>query len=321
MLELFMKLNPLAMGLIAFIGIILISTIILMFVLRKKYNGFLTDLNNKENRKNGVFMTPAFNGMVDDYRFAVENNVEAINTPAIIDKRMAQAVGGWQSAERFNSRAISLMVILGLLGTFYGLTLAVGEIVVLLASTKGSIVTDMTPVIDGLSESLTGMSVAFLTSLCGILGSVIVTVFNVIVNTKDIKEAIAVSAEEYLDHHIGRKRGAGGGEMAVQANFDVFGERLESNLKELTSALNYRLGTLAGELATTTESLGTSIDKFDNSLNTFADNTRDFAEFNHHLRSNIQRMSLSFDDMAQRVESSVKHIPSTQMEEIHEDAR
>ena len=73
---------------------------------------------------------------------------------------------------------------------------------------------------------------------------------------------------------------------------DQFGDKLEENLKEMTSALNYRLGAVATEMANTAESLNGSIGQFDTSIQTFANNTRDFSEFNHDLRSNIQRMNI-----------------------------
>jgi len=308
MLELFSNLNPVATGIVGAIFSILILTIILTFVIRRKYSTLIHDLESPENRVNGVFAEKALNKMVDDYHKAVENNVEEINTPVIVEKHMSHSFKGYAMAERIASRSVSLMVILGLLGTFYGLTLSIGEIVTLLASTKGSLVNDMTPIIDGLMSSLQGMSVAFVTSLCGIGGSIIVTLINMAFSIQATKEHVYVCAEEYLDHYTGRKRGSAGVAASVDLGLDQFGDKLEENLKELTSALNYRLGTVATEMANTAESLNGSIDKFDSSIQTFAENTRDFSEFNHDLRSNIQRMNVSFDDFSSQMKHSTKEL-------------
>lgn len=310
MLDLFTNLNPVATGIVATIFTILILTIILTFMIRRKYTSLIHDLDSPENRVNGVFENKALNKMVDDYHKAVENNVDDINTPVIIEKHMAHGFKGYATAERIASRSVSLMVTLGLLGTFYGLTLSIGEIVTLLASTKGSLVNDMTPIIDGLMNSLQGMSVAFVTSLCGIGGSIIVTFMNMAFSIQGTKEQVFVHAEEYLDHYSGRKRGVSGAAAVVDLGLDQFGDKLEENLKDLTSALNYRLGTVATEMANTAESLNGSIAQFDSSLKTFAENTRDFTEFNHDLRSNIQRMNVSFDDFSSQMKHSTKELKS-----------
>ncbi len=307
MFDLFLNLNPVAMGIVGTIFSILVLTVILTFVIRKKYKSLVEDLESPGNRENGVFENAALNKMVDDYQRAVENQVDEINTPAIVEKNMASGFSGYAVAERIASRSVSLMVILGLLGTFYGLTLSIGEIVTLLASTKGSLVNDMTPIIDGLMNSLQGMSVAFVTSLCGIGGSIIVTLINMAFSIQGTKEQVLVCAEEYLDHSTGRKRlGAATGQ--VDLGLDQFGDKLEENLKELTSALSYRLGTVATEMANTAESLNGSITKFDESIQTFNENTRDFSEFNHELRTNIQRMNVTFDDFTAQMKSSTKEL-------------
>jgi len=308
MLDLFSNLNPVATGLVASIFTILILTIILTFVIRRKYTSLIHDLDSPENRVNGVFASKVLNKMVDDYHKAVENNVDDINTPVIIEKHMGHNLKGYAVAERIASRSVSLMVILGLLGTFYGLTLSISEIVTLLASTKGSLVNDMTPIIDGLMSSLQGMSVAFVTSLCGIGGSIIVTLINMAFSIQATKEQVFVYAEEYLDHYAGRKRGVSSAAAVVDLGLDQFGDKLEENLKDLTSALNYRLGTVATEMANTAESLNGSIVQFDTSIQTFSANTRDFSEFNHDLRSNIQRMNVSFDDFSSEMKTSTKEL-------------
>ena len=56
----------------------------------------------------------------------------------------------------------------------------------------------------------------------------------------------------------------------------------------------------------TAEALQNSVVKFDGALNRFSDNTRDFSEFNHHLKSNIQRLGVALDDFSEDVKSNVK---------------
>ena len=56
---------------------------------------------------------------------------------------------------------------------------------------------------------------------------------------------------------------------------------------------------MIAEYQATSDALDAIVGRFEGALTTFSASTRDFREFNHHLKDNIQRMSLSFGDLSE----------------------
>jgi len=139
--------------------------------------------------------------------------------------------------ERFVRAATGLVIILGLLGTFYGLTMSIGRLVHLVAADSGT-VTDVGPAVTrGLSEALAGMAVAFSNSLVGILSAVVLTVLGVASNVTDRRVSLMVRIETYLDRLLSDAAVARSDAASVAA----FGEsvaRLDGAVVRFESALN-----------------------------------------------------------------------------------
>jgi len=132
MLELIFKLNPVALLIVGAIVLILFINIIVSFTIRKKYKALIADVEDIENQENKIFEFEIFNSMIKDYKKAQKRNVEEINTIAIIEKHIHIHLKRTLLGERFLKKSVSLMIILGLVGTFYGLTLSIGELVLLM---------------------------------------------------------------------------------------------------------------------------------------------------------------------------------------------
>ena len=113
-------------------------------------------------------------------------------------------------AERFVRSATGLVIILGLLGTFYGLTLSIGRIVSLVSAEGGGATDAALGVSQGLTRALSGMAVAFSNSLVGILSAVVLTVIGVLSNVSDRRTAVMIQVETYLDRLRARRPGAAG---------------------------------------------------------------------------------------------------------------
>jgi len=306
MLELILKLNPLALLIVGVILLILFVNIVVSFGIRKKYKTLIADIEDTENQENKIFEYELFNSMIKDYKKAQNRNIEEINTLAIIEKHIHGYLKRTLLGERFLKKSVSLMIILGLVGTFYGLTLSIGELVNLLTNTSEAIIGDVNSITDGLISAVRSMSVAFVTSLFGITASIIVTIINVLFNVQDYREKVMVIAEEYLDNQLAKK-GKNletmneDGKTNLEVAFDKFGSSIETNLKDVTSELSYRLTNSSVKMAESAEIIKDSIDKFDISLDKFNDNVRDFSEFNHHLKTNIERMSIAFEDLTENL--------------------
>jgi hypothetical protein len=313
-LNVFSKLSPLAIGIIGVILIIMAVAFVFTMRIKSSYKEVLEDIRDGENRSNKRFSSKVLNDIVKDYELAQEDNVDEINTQAIIEKNFRKNLAKNISGERFVSKANSLMIILGLLGTFYGLSLSIAELVNLLSSAGDTVLSSVDSITGGLINSIKGMSVAFITSLFGIGASIVITLLNTWSGISDLREDTMVNIEEYLDNILGKNMNsvdAGRNDLhlvsdKLDRSFDKFTVGMQSNFQTMITALESNLSVVSGEMAKTAASLGTTVDKFDASLNGFSTNVRDFSEFNHHLKTNIQRMSLSFNDLSEEFKNNAE---------------
>lgn len=231
---------------------------------RSAYASLQRDLQRDRER----FAHPLLNHIVDDAVEAARRS-GAPNTQAIIEDRFQSELKALLLAERFVKSATGLVIILGLLGTFYGLTLSIGRIVGLVSVDAGGGADVAGVVTTGLTHALSGMAVAFSNSLFGIVSAVILTVFGVFSSVTDRRTALMLQLETYLDRLLaGRVAGATGAPDAAWLLQDV-------------------------------------VARFESALRTFSESSRDFHEFNAHLKDNIQRMSLSFGDFSDALKVQV----------------
>lgn len=312
------QLNPLALVIIAAILGILAFAFIATVSVKRKYRNLAKDLGVNKSFDNPKFEHDVLNHIVEEFREAASKNPDSVNTQAIIERNFNEELKKLQLGERFVKKSVSLMIILGLLGTFYGLTLSIGKLVELLTINGGGEALDsVDSIVDGLINSVRGMSVAFVTSLFGIVSSVIITVTNVFYSIEDARTELMVEIEEYLDNRLGRvliKRPETAMVQAgerMQTAIDGFGEKIEKSFRELASEVGYRILTATDGIGKSSDALYAAVDKFEKSLSDFSDNTRDFSEFNYHLKNNIQRMSLSFSDFSDDMKKSTEDLKST----------
>ena len=121
--------------------------------------------------------------LLEEYTAACKKYGPDVNTPAIISDVMERKLSGLLFCERYINNAVSLFVTLGLFGTFLGLSLAVVSLTELIGYSNSS---EWLSVLDsvggGLLSALSGMGVAFYTSLVGAGCSIILTIVRTILN-------------------------------------------------------------------------------------------------------------------------------------------
>ncbi|ABR46713.1 conserved hypothetical protein [Alkaliphilus metalliredigens QYMF] len=323
MTNLIRTLNPLAMLMILMIVTILVSAIIMTFMVKKKYEKISEDLHNSSEDERNIYEYAVLNSIIEDYKTAATRNPNEVNTQAIIEKNFNRVHRGLSLGERFVRQAVSLMIILGLLGTFYGLTLSIADLVALLGGSGSSeMLNSMDSIVQGLINSVSGMSVAFITSLFGIASSIILTIIIVFVNIEDSKEAIMVEIEEYLDNKVALDfaRQQALDPAAPRSNLEIgMGQVMEGFTNSLNEKLSVLLETSAEQLIaatkesqTSAEAIQSSMESFNHSIETFSENTRDFSEFNHNLRTNIERMDVAFADLVQDLKENGKDLSKNQ---------
>ncbi|MGA7740934.1 MAG: hypothetical protein ABSF35_09145 [Polyangia bacterium] len=252
-----------------------VTTLVLGIVanlwLRARYAALEKDLRRSRDPE-ATFSHAVLNRIVLDAREAAQRSRE-VNTQAMIEDRFQSDLRTMLFAERFVRSATGLVIILGLLGTFYGLTLSIGRIVHLVAAEGGA--TDAAlGVSQGLTHALSGMAVAFSNSLVGVLSAVILTILGVLSNVSDRRTAVMIQIETTLDRVCG-------------------------------GAIEPAMAGLGGAVAR----LDGAVARFESALQAFATTTRDFHEFNAHLKDNVQRLSLTFADLSDSLKNHIGVLP------------
>jgi hypothetical protein len=259
---------------LAILGMTLATLVLGLLVnlwLRRRYAVLEQDLRGRDSLEQG-FRQPVLANIVRDATAAARRPGE-VNVQAIIEERFHADLRGLLFGERFVRGSVGLVIIMGLLGTFYGLTLSIGRIVQLVAGDAGAAADITTGVSQGLSHALSGMAVAFSNSLVGVLSAVILTVVSLLFNVSDRRTAVMVQIETLLDRVL-PKVAAENAPTVLLAGFD------QSIIR-----------------------LNTAVSTFEAALQQFASTTGDFHEFNAHLKDNVQRLSLAFGDLSTTLKS------------------
>jgi hypothetical protein len=260
---------------IAAILVVLVVSIGLSLYIRGRYAELERDLSSHAGPEQ-PFSDRMLTRILADARNARQWYGHAADHQASIEQHFQSELGGLLLGERFIRAAPGLSIIFGLVGTFYGLAISIGKMVLLVSGGRGAATDVGSAMTQGLTQSLSGMSVAFSTSLFGIAAAVVLTLFGVFANVPDRRTALMIAIETHLGRVLGGEGGARG--------------RAEG-------------APMMAEFAGAVAALRQSVDHFDSALQQFATTTRDFHEFNHHLKDNVQRMSLSFSDLSTTLNS------------------
>ena len=269
---------------------LLVGGVVATFVVRARYARISNDLRQNADTGGG-FESPVLNQIARTAIGAlrIANDPSAVNTQAIVEQHVQTTLRGLLVAERFVKATTGLSIIFGLVGTFYGLSMSIGKLVTLVAGN----VTDSTEIAQsltrGLVEALAGMSVAFSSSLFGILVAIVMTLLGVFFGIGDRRTAVMVQIESYLDNVLLNRAREGGAALSPPSMRGGADPRLEQALATFGQSVDRLDGVVV---------------QFETALSNFASTTRDFKEFNHHLKDNIQRMSLSFGDLSEALKQA-----------------
>ncbi len=295
------KLNPAGAIIILLIVLVFIASFISNLIIKMKYLRIQDDLDNRQQRKTSIFLNDLLNKIVEDYKNSALDNYNEVNTQAIIEKRFNLELRGLILGERFVKNTVSILITLGLLGTFLGLTLSVGRLVTILDSTMDTgLIESFGGIAEGLVSAVSGMAVAFITSLFGIGSSILLTILFIIINVEESRQNLMVNIEEYLDNTVAivvskdKETEYTLMNKILRQTFMEFGEKIENTLKDTVEAYGDKLSHVVLDVELSSKSLEGTVDKFDRALKNFAENIRDFSEFNQNLKNNIERMDVNF---------------------------
>lgn len=275
---------------IPFAGVVVILVILILFgvalvVLFGVYGKYkhLSYLISSPAKENNSFIKYTLGRYAEMYK----KHGKDVNTPAIIEDGVNTKLSTQKLGERFLNNAVSLFVTLGLFGTFLGLSMSVGSLTELISFSN---TTEWLSVLDsvggGLMSALSGMGVAFYTSLVGVACSIILTILRTIFSPSNEREAMETKMELWLDETVAPSLPTDLG----KSDADVIHDMIDS--------LNQTSCTMTSTLNLTTQALTENLKKFNNTVETFNSGIHDFAEIEYDLRGSIERLDLSVRDIA-----------------------
>ncbi len=273
---------------IAAIAILFVLAVLLLFYTWGRYKGLAGMVKGGLDRNNG-FLRFTVNDFADAYKKYGQN----VNTPAIISNAVSTKLSGLLLCERFLANAVSLFVTLGLFGTFLGLSHSVSSLTELISYSNTS---EWLSVLDsvggGLMSALSGMGVAFYTSLVGVACSVVLTLLRSIFSPQAERETLEARLELWLDHTVAptlpTERAKDESEMVQQMV-----HAMDSASKTMESALQ----NATGDLKTAIDSSRAPIVAFNKTVDSFNGGVRDFSEFNYNLRGTVERLDVTVRDL------------------------
>ena len=238
---------------------------------------------------------------------------EQTNTPGIIENILASRMHGMLFCERFLNNAVSLFVTLGLFGTFLGLSMSVTSLTQLISYSNTS---EWLSVLDsvggGLMSALSGMGVAFYTSLVGAGCSILLTALRTIFSPQNGREAFSNRMELWLDHTLAPTLPT----EAVKDEIDMMGKMITA-MGAAAKAMDTALDNAARSMETTLENASDSMKNtlegsrpylvaFHQTVEKFNNGVRDFSEVDYNLRGTVERMDVAIRDLTRGLRNAEK---------------
>lgn len=231
------------------------------------------------------------------YAAAYKSFGQDTNTPAIITGAIGSNMGFALFCERFLNNAVSLFVTLGLFGTFLGLSMSVASLTELISFSNTS---EWLGVLDsvggGLMSALSGMGVAFYTSLVGVACSIILTILRAILSPDTVRASLETEMELWLDHRV-----------APRLTTDRVKDDAEL-VKRMIVGLNTASAAMDRTMKDSTAALQGTMNAFNGTVNSFNQGVRDFSEFDYNLRGTVERLDVAVRDLSASLRRTARDI-------------
>ena len=285
---------------IVIIGVLFALAVALLFWVYLRYKLLERKASGAEEDKWGFRAR-----LMSEYKDAYKRYGTDVNTPAIISDAMGSRLGGLLLCERFLNNAVSLFVTLGLFGTFLGLSMSVSSLTELISySNTEEWLSVLDSVGGGLMSALSGMGVAFYTSLAGAACSILLTILRTIFSPQAEREKLATRLELWLDQELAptlntaaAKDDASLVRNMINAMNAVAGE-FKATLSAAALAYTDSAKATAAAFAETAENNRQAMGSLDAAITRFNDGVHDFSEVDYNLCGSVERMDLAVRDLA-----------------------
>ena len=288
---------PVGLIVIVAIAALFALAVLLLFYVGARYKYLSSQVTGSLDKDNG-FLRFVVNDFAEAYRkYGLE-----VNTPALVQNAVNVKLSGLLLIERFLNNAVSLFVTLGLFGTFLGLSLSVSSLTELIGySNTDQWLSVLDSVGEGLMSALSGMGVAFYTSLVGVACSILLTLMRSVFSPQAQREKLETQVELWLDHSVAptlpTEKAKDDEDLIRQMirALDAAAESMDKTLKRSTDELKLTLAASQKPL-----------EDFNRTVGSFNEGVRDFSEFNYNLRGTVERMDVCIRDLVSVLRSSAR---------------
>ncbi len=286
-METLKSLPPAGFIVIVVIALLFVLAVALLLIVSGRYRSLSTRAGRAE--ENGFHNT-----LLREYTAAYQKFGQDVNTPAIISDVIGSRLSGLLLCERFLNNAVSLFVTLGLFGTFLGLSLSVASLTKLISlSNTDQWLNVLDSVGGGLMSALSGMGVAFYTSLVGAGCSILLTVLRTILNPQAEREKLETRLELWLDNEIAPV-------LAAEHATDDAGlvRQMIGALNATAESIQTTLNDASNSLVRTAAQNNATVEKLDETVESFKGGVRDYSEVDYNLRGSVERLDLAVRDLS-----------------------
>lgn len=205
---------------------------------------------------------------------------------------------------RWVRAAISICIVLGVLGTFVGLFLALGGLQGSLAAAAAQAgnADEMAGLLDQLRSLMGGMSTAFFASVCGVGGSLALTFFSAVFGTFSAAETLAEELEHFLVNEYLPKAPSGASEQAQRRLLERFDEAARS----LESSIASGLTAAADRMVQVVQLVEPILGSLGNSGQSLAQLSQNMAEVTTDMHAVLSALKASQETVPQRMEELQK---------------
>lgn len=321
-------------GLILLLGLVsLVGNIQLVSFYRHK----LAQLQAYEGKVTTDEVTSSYNRLMDEiineYKLFRSQGIEQINTQALIEHKVYQQhlsllgilrlpVGVF---ERIIYQIPSWTIILGLLGTFIGLTLALFAMQSTLfqfSTSSSTEIVSISTIIQAISEPFKGMSFAFLTSIAGIGVAFLIHVTHSGILSKlglgssyvHLKQLFFTRLESYLDHHVQLQVQTSKPQDYIERLLDRLVEKVKESFEQSVANFGNEIVLMTNKLEESVQGLREVIDNSAKFTAEFHQGTGELSAFGQTIKTAISTFQGNEQLVAGRIEQLTTHMKNWQRE-------
>ena len=286
-------------GLIVIVAIVALFAlaVLLLFYVSARYKHLSSMVTGNLDKDNSFLRF-----VVNDFASAYKKYGLDVNTPALVQNAVSVKLSGLLLIERFLNNAVSLFVTLGLFGTFLGLSLSVSSLTELIGySNTDQWLSVLDSVGEGLMSALSGMGVAFYTSLVGVACSILLTLLRSVFSPQAQREKLETQVELWLDHSVAPTLPT----EKAKDNADLIRQMIHA-LDNAAESMDRTLKRSTDELKLTLAASQKPLEDFNRTVDSFNEGVRDFSEFNYNLRGTVERMDVCIRDLVNVLRSSAR---------------